>query len=234
MGICISYQGQLREPELVPRFIDDISERARRLGWQVTTMPEFLATAELARPGLVGISVHPHPRCEWLHFHFDGEGRFTNYVYHGLLVDPQLRADFLGACASSSRLTGAEEASEPPKRQEQEADDADGLGYFREGSRYNRVKTQFAGPEVHVAVCALIRYIVDTYAPDLTVRDDSQYYERGNDARLAGEIGQVDQIVAVIKQSVKELNEAQHGPLTVDDVVDHIATDVTNRRSKLH
>jgi hypothetical protein len=49
--------------------------------------------------------------------------------------------------------------------------EAPGVDLFKKGSRYNWTKTQFAGPKVHIAVCAVLRYVKQRYAPELEVKE---------------------------------------------------------------
>lgn len=54
------------------------------------------------------------------------------------------------------------------------------------------VKTQFAGPDVHVAVVALFRQLAPRFR-ELIVEDDGQYWETGSVDALVDALDQVDQ-----------------------------------------
>jgi hypothetical protein len=42
------------------------------------------------------------------------------------------------------------------------------------------VKTQFAGPETHLWIVGLLKYLKEHYIPDLEVRDEGEYLETGD------------------------------------------------------
>ncbi len=42
------------------------------------------------------------------------------------------------------------------------------------------VKTQFAGPEIHLWIVGLLKYLKEHYIPDLEVRDEGEYWETGD------------------------------------------------------
>lgn len=46
------------------------------------------------------------------------------------------------------------------------------------------VKTQFAGPEIHLWIVGLLRYVKAHYIPGLEVSDEGEYWETGNFERL--------------------------------------------------
>ena len=46
------------------------------------------------------------------------------------------------------------------------------------------VKTQYAGPEVHMAMIKMLRYISDKYFSEIEVMDEGEYWETGDEENL--------------------------------------------------
>jgi hypothetical protein len=45
-------------------------------------------------------------------------------------------------------------------------------------------KTQFAGPEVHMAMIRMLRHISDKYFAEIEVSDEGEYWEKGDEENL--------------------------------------------------
>lgn len=242
MGISIAYWGKLRDPSVVSEFVSDLTAKAQSVGWLCKTMEEMLAEGRVKCPGLEGISLYPHPESEPLHFHFDREGTFTNHTYYAVLNDAEFARMMMEALAESAALTrgmkqyapkegtdaglrvavGAPGVPEAPKK-----------NFFEEGSRYNWTKTQWAGPKVHIAVCATLRYVKERYAPDLVIRDDSGYFESGDEGKLAAEMAYVERLVSVTSQAVKTM-ASEGGVHSLDAFVERLNEELAGAKSKLH
>lgn len=251
MGISVSYKGKLRDPSVVPDLVRDLTAKAGAAGWLCKTMAELVAEGLVTSSGLEGITLYPHRECEPLHFHFDGEGTFVNHTYYALLGDTKKAGMFLEALAESAALTreltrGSERKARVrgPAQGSGEGlrvsvgvpglPEVPGIAFFREGSRYNWTKTQHAGPKVHVAVCAILRYVKQRYAPDLEVTDDSGYFVDGDHEKLDAQLAYVDRITSLASQAIEAATAETAGPMTLDAFVDRINEELAEARNKLH
>ena len=241
MGVSIGYRGRLRDPAVVPELVSDLKSRAGAAGWPCKTMDELVAEGRVACSGLQGITLYPHSQCEPVHFHFDDEGTFVNHTYFSLLHDPEKAAIFMEALAESAALSrrltsgttdeevhrgsglGVSVAATP---------DAPGLAFFKEGSRYNWTKTQFAGAKVHIAVCGLLRHVKDRYAPDLEVTDDSKYFEGGDYSRLEADLAYVDRLTDLTAKAFEAA--CSTGPTTLEGLLNRVNDDLAEAKNKLH
>lgn len=251
MGISVAYKGKLRDPLLVPEIVSDLTARAKAAGWPCKTMEELVAEDLVSCLGLEGITLYPHRECEPLHFHFDREGTFTNHTYYALLGDTK-KADMIReALAESMALTreltrGSASKARRGGRAEGSGEglrvsvgvpgvpDAPGIPFFREGSRYNWTKTQFAGPKVHVAVCAILRYVKQRYAPDLEVKDDSGYFVEQDYEKLEAQLAYVDRMSSLASQAIEAASAGAGGAMTLDAFVDRINEELADAKNKLH
>jgi hypothetical protein len=249
MGISIAYRGKLRDPGSVPALIDDLTAKARSVGWMCKTMKEMLAEGRVRCPGLEGVTLYPHRECEPLHFHFDEEGTFTNHTYYSVLHDPNMARMMREAMAESAALVQGIKGARKKEAGQGRAHEggggqsirvgipdmpaAPGNDFFLEGSRYNWTKTQFAGPKVHIAVCAMLRYVKQRYAPDLEIKDDSGYFLDGDEAKLAVQMSYIDRLVMVTSKSVEAI-ASSGGAMTLDEFVDRLNEELADPKSKLH
>ena len=106
--------------------------------------------------------------------------------------------------------------------------------YIEEGRRYNWTKTQFAGPDVHIAVCALLRYVKERYAPDLWVEDESGYFETGDREDLEGRLAHVDRILSIATQAVEGAAKGGKPLESLSDLVDRLNEELASANEKLH
>jgi hypothetical protein len=49
---------------------------------------------------------------------------------------------------------------------------------------YSHVKTQYAGPEAHMAMIKMLRYMSDKYFSEIEVSDEGEYWETGDEENL--------------------------------------------------
>jgi len=251
MGICIAYTGKLREPALVAEFVRDLEARAEAVGWPHKTMSELVAEKLVTSPGLEGITLYPHRACEPLHFHFDQEGTFVNHSNYAFLQDTEMgrmmRQALAESIALTRQLTQGSQNKAGRRGRGNAGDsglqvsigipglpDAPGEAFFKEGARYNFTKTQFAGAKVHVAVCAILRYVKQRYAPELEIKDDSGYFVDGDYEKLETQLAHVDYLTSITSQAVEAAAASTAGPMTLDAFVDRINKELAEAKNKLH
>ncbi|WP_438025125.1 hypothetical protein [Sorangium sp. So ce233] len=241
MGISIAYSGKLRDPALVPELVGDLAAKAESAGWLSKTMKELVAEKRVTCSGLEGITLYPHRECEPLHFHFDEEGTFINHYYHALLSNTEMADMMRQALAESAALTrnlARSSQSAPggggPRITVPALPEAPGVEFFKQGSRYNWTKTQFAGPKVHVAVCAILRYVKERYAPDLEVKDDSGYFASGDYEKLEAELAYVERLASITTDAIQAAATSSKGPMTLDAFVNRINEELAEAKNKLH
>ncbi|XXY54541.1 hypothetical protein WME91_25755 [Sorangium sp. So ce269] len=179
-----------------------------------------------------------------MHFHFDGEGTFINHTYHALLGNTEMADMMRQALAESAALT-RNLAGGSRKEAERESGgglrvsvpqlpEAPGAEFFKQGSRYNWTKTQFAGPKVHVAVCAILRYVQQRYAPELEIKDDSGYFVTGDYEKLEAELAHVERITSLASSAIQAAATSSKGQMSLDAFVERINQELAEARNRLH
>jgi hypothetical protein len=248
MGICIAYLGKLRSSDLVPELVADVRARAEAAGWQHREMAELVASGTVTCTDLRGISLYPHKECEPLRFHFDAEGVFVNHFYHAMLTPGSgVYKMMLEALSDSMMLSRSLAAPADGKKAEKGAkgggphlavaalpEDMGSQSFVENGRRYNWTKTQHAGPDVHIAVCEMIRHVKDRYAPDLEVKDDSGYFDDKDRDKLLGQLGYVDRLVSLAADAFTTAASSKNAPRSLGDLIDRANEELGRAKDKLH
>lgn len=247
MGISIAYQGKLSSPSLVPELVADLRARAEAAGWLYKEMPTLLAEGIVNCPGLTGLSLYPHKECEPVRFHFDAEGVFVNHFYQSLLSpDSEMArmmrealvesAMFTRHVAADLRDAGGAGAGGPGLHVAVAAlpDNFGSSTFIQEGRRYNWTKTQFAGPDVHIAVCEVLRHVKVRYAPDLEIKDDSGYFESGDRDALLGQLAYTEHVAATAANAFQSVVGSKTPPATLGGLLDRVNDELAAAKDKLH
>jgi hypothetical protein len=245
MGISISYMGKLRSPDLVPELVADMRARAEAAGWLYKEMPALLAEGIVKCEGLRGISLYPHKDCEPLRFHLDAEGVFVNHFYQSLLDPGSTMAKMMLETAAESALltrslsksaksAGKKGAGGPRVSVAALPEDFASSSFLEQGRRYNWTKTQHAGPDVHMAVCEVLRHVKERYAPDLEIKDDSGYFEDGDRDKLLGQLAYTDRIASLAADAFQSVAASKAPPTTLGGLLDRVNETLAGAKDKLH
>jgi hypothetical protein len=159
MGICIYYQGTLRDLSQLPQLVARLQTACARLGWPCYPIDErILGTAEACEierdrdaegheapvyrsrrvpvdDRVRGVVIQP-PGCETLFLTFGSDGRLVHYSDVGAGQQP---------------------------------------GHYGLIVDHFSVKTQFSSPAIHMQVCELLR-LVEPYMAQWEVADDGGYW----------------------------------------------------------
>ncbi len=75
------------------------------------------------------------------------------------------------------------------------------------------VKTQFGAVSSHVALVKLLRYLQQTYLPDLEVKDEGEYWESGDVEKLMGHRGFLTGKIMQLERALANV-QFDHEPTT--------------------
>lgn len=84
------------------------------------------------------------------------------------------------------------------------------------------VKTQFAGPETHVWIVGLLKYIQKHYLPELQVRDEGEYWETGNYETLKEKMNLINDKIEVISGELSRVTGSHLEKLSADELASMI------------
>ena len=191
MGITIHYKGKLKNPVLVYSLTDELKDISEIMKWDYSIMDKDWdepMTAEL---------LHHENRVE----------------ITGHLPLKGIRINLHPNCESLSILF-----------------DKDGylqsvLGMVlhnkeikKSDSYYLFVKTQFAPPEIHIAIIKLLKYLKNKFIPDLEVIDEGGYWETEDKELLIEKISFLNKKMDMVEDIISSITEDM-SKLTRDEAI---------------
>jgi hypothetical protein len=82
-------------------------------------------------------------------------------------------------------------------------------------------KTQFAGPDVHIAVVKLLKYLKRKYLTDLEVEDEGEYWTREDRAYLLNKFAFLNKAIAMVGNLLAS-SEPPAGKISAEELADRI------------
>ncbi len=68
------------------------------------------------------------------------------------------------------------------------------------------VKTQYAGPDAHIAVIKLLKYIAAKYLENFTLSDEGNYWETGDEKILYAQFKKYEDALNFVQEALQDLN----------------------------
>ena len=152
MGVTIHYRGSLTDKKQIYPLIDELEDIAKSVNGSCLVLDEDWSVKPTA----------------W--FEHDSTGMATiqgDCSLKGVILDLHEKLEALNLCFNASGLITS------PLDVAFSAEN----DYAVSPDDWMFIKTQFAGPEAHVAVVELLRYLKGKYIHDLEVRDETGYWE---------------------------------------------------------
>ncbi len=84
------------------------------------------------------------------------------------------------------------------------------------------VKTQFAGPETHIWIVSLLKYIQEHYLPGLEVRDEGEFWRTGNHETLKEKMNLINHKLDVISSELSRVTGNNLTKLSGDELASMI------------
>jgi hypothetical protein len=178
MGITIHYRGQLQDPASLPQLTQELQLACGRLGWPYQVIDERV----------VGTAEHHK-------YHHDPDGETIRVTvettplddrWQGVVIQPP-DCDTLWLTFNRSGQLILYDA--PLEEREKP-------GRYHAGDHL-WVKTQFSTPDIHIAVCSLLR-LVEGYASHLEVIDEGDYWESGDRETLVARMEQLNAALTML------------------------------------
>ncbi|CAN5378790.1 hypothetical protein BH11BAC3_BH11BAC3_02000 [soil metagenome] len=69
-------------------------------------------------------------------------------------------------------------------------------------------KTQYAGPEAHIAIIKLLKYISGKYLTNFVVNDEGKYWETGDEKVLYAEFDKYNLLVNIVDKALNDLHRS--------------------------
>lgn len=79
-------------------------------------------------------------------------------------------------------------------------------GRLKPGKSYTSVKTQFAPPDIHIAIINLLKFLKNRYISDLEVYDEGEYWESGDRDLLIEKIAHIKQGMDILEEALNTMD----------------------------
>ena len=154
MGVSIHYRGRLDEAALLPALCDEVGDIADSMGWRATTLDDDWSTPPDAT--------------------LKNGGKVEGHLgLKGIQITPHpdsepivLFFDRDGHLRSPMTMLMILDGTLQPE------------------TAWVPMKTQFSGPDIHVWVIGLLKYLKKHYISNLEVSDESEYWDTGDRRKL--------------------------------------------------
>jgi len=166
MGVTIHYRGQLADLGQLNILCDELTQVAEKMGWAYNRLDE-----DWSKPTNVRLEHEERGACIVGHLGLKG-----------ISFKPHPKGESMSFFFNSDGKLF----------------DPMGLVMVCEGSlkpedAWITVKTQFAGPEIHLWVVGLLKYLKEHYIHDLEVSDEGEYWETGSFEMLKEKMSFLDE-----------------------------------------
>jgi hypothetical protein len=184
MGVSIHYRGRLNDLGQLGRLCAELTDIARAMGWECTPLDDDWDQPAEARLEVTsaGARIEGHLGLK------------------GVVLTPNVEAESLsflfdreGNLRSLLDMVSILE------------------GTLRPEDACVSVKTQFGGPQVHVWMIGLLKYLKKRYISDLEVSDEGEYWETGDIRILKGKMDLLD---AKLQHLSDDLSSGRLGDLS--------------------
>lgn len=206
MAITIHYKGKIKDITQRVAITEEMEDICKSLGWKYSTIKRGTETCLAYQ-----YTDEPHPNGEKVDVKFSGiiftpPGAETVVMMisdGGWIVNPLALSHF-----------GNNSANE-----------------FKEFAYSQFVKTQFAGPEIHIALIKLFKYLSSKYFDFFEVNDEADYWETMDKDILTGKFKYMDNLLNKVESWLN--SEIFSDASNLEDIVDKIEKLLLQRKRKL-
>ncbi len=210
MSVTLHYKGCLKSAKLVQPLLDELTDLASEAGWKLRRIePNALEDHGGSVLHVQGLTLSVHEKMDPVTFVFDESGCLVNLLFlSSLSIYDQQRQE------QTAEVVLIDEAGNVTRQ------DADDFMDFDLMLRTVFCKTQFAGPQAHIVLCHLLRYLGKKYFRNLEVIDEAEYWE-------TGEVGKLIERMNIIKAALDHLTDFFEGrDVSKSESPDELLTDL--------
>ena len=178
MGVSIHYRGRVAEIQNIKNICDELAAIADRMNWPCTRLDENWSQAADA-----AIEVTQQGSLITGHLPLKG----IALTPHPKCESLRFFFDANGHLRDPIRMVNIREENLKPE------------------DAWVSVKTQYAGPETHVWIIGLLRYLKKLHLPDLEIQDEGEYWETGNFEILKEKMDFVGEKIAAVSATLSSV-----------------------------
>jgi hypothetical protein len=202
MGVSIHYRGKMADISKIEVLCDDLALVADKMGWTCTRLDD-----DRSKPADATIEVTEKGSPITGHLALKG----IAFTVHPKCESLRFFFDAAGNLCDPVSMTSICQ------------------GYLKSEEVWIAVKTQFAGPDTHIWIVGLLKYIQEHYLSELQVRDEGEFWETGNHESLQEKMNLINDKIDVISSELSRVTGSHLEKLSADDLVSMIETLILNK-----
>jgi hypothetical protein len=202
MGVSIHYRGKMADISTINVLCDEMALIADKMGWTCTRLDN-----DWSKPADATIEVTEKGAQITGHLPLKGIG----FSIHPRCGSLRFFLDAGGNLCDPVSLTLISEGALKPE------------------DVWITVKTQFAGPETHIWIVSLLKYIHEHYLPGLQVRDEGEFWETGNYETLKEKMNLINDKIDVISSELSRVTGSRLEKLSADELASLIEALILNK-----
>jgi len=94
------------------------------------------------------------------------------------------------------------------------------------------VKTQFAGPEIHIWIIGLLKYLEKHFITDLEINDEGEYWETADPERLKAKMDFINDKIDALSNELSRVSSEHIDKFSPDELASTIEALVRNKFKK--
>jgi hypothetical protein len=202
MGVSIHYRGKMADISTIDVLCDELALVADKMGWTCTRLDD-----DWSKPADATIEVTEKGSHITGHLALKG----IAFSIHPKCESLRFFFDAAGNLCDPMSMTLICEGALKPE------------------DVWIAVKTQFAGPETHIWIVGLLKYIQEHYLPGLEVRDEGEFWETGNYETLKEKMNLLNEKIDVISGELSRVTGSNLAELSADELASMIEALILNK-----
>ena len=202
MGVSIHYRGKMADISTIYVLCDELALVADKMGWTCTRLDDDWSKAADATIEFTekGSQITGHLALKGIAFSIHPKCESLRFFF-----------DAAGNLCDPVSMTLICEGALKPE------------------DVWIAVKTQFAGPETHIWIVGLLRYIQEHYLPELEVRDEGEFWETGNFKTLKEKMNLLNKKMDAISGELSRVSGSNLAELSADELASMIEALILNK-----
>lgn len=200
MGISIHYSGRIANKQQLSLLIDEVEEIAKAQAWEYEIFERNFPDENLSYEhdnNIYGIDITPKG-SEPVSICFLSTGEMSCIMLLALWGKYVTESAF-----ETQTETFGHDGSYDYDTETIVMDKA----FYEKMLRTVSVKTQFAGPQTHAKIIHILRHISNKYLTDFTLKDETEYWETGNEVELIKCFNKQNFLLNSMAMSLQNANE---------------------------
>ena len=202
MGVSIHYRGRLADIKNIKTICDELAAIADKMNWHYTRLDEDWSQSADATIEVTeqGSQITGHLPLKGIVLTLDPKCETLGFLF-----------DSNGNLRDPISMVNIREETLKPE------------------DAWISVKTQYAGPQTHIWIIGLLKYLKKFHLPDLEVQDEGAYWETGNFEILKEKMDFVGQKIAAVSSELSRVTKGHIESFSADELASVIEALLLNK-----